>query len=141
MSGYSAKPVVEKLGIKPGFRIFSAGAPAAYAEIVGPLPDGVTMVRAVKSPLDMVHLFVTEAKGLAARLRDCRKAIAPDGMIWVSWPKKSSGLATDLSDVVVRDTALPLGLVDIKVCAIDDIWSGLKFVIPKDQRPVRKRPV
>jgi hypothetical protein len=95
VSGYSGKPVVQKLGIKPG---------------------------------------VTEAKGLAARLRDYRKAIAPDGMIWVSWPKKSSGVVTDLTDVVVRDTALPLGLVDIKVCAIDDTWSGLKFVIPKDPR-------
>lgn len=142
MPGYSGKPVVEKLGIKPGFFIFCAGAPAAYADIVGPLPTGVTMAKAAKPPLDMVHLFMTEAKGLAARLRDYRKVIAPDGMIWVSWPKKSSGVATDLTDVVVRDTALPLGLVDIKVCAIDDTWSGLKFVIPRDQRtvPARKRP-
>ena len=82
----------------------------------------------------MVHLFATEAVGLAAKLRRCRAAIGPDGMIWVSWPKKSSGVATDLTDVVVRDTALPLGLVDIKVCAIDDTWSGLKFVIPRNQR-------
>ena len=142
MPGYSGKPVTEKLGIKPGFRIFSAGAPAAYADIVGKLPENVTMASAAKAPLDMVHLFVTEAKGLAAKLRDYRKAIVPGGMIWVSWPKKSSGVATDLTDVVVRDTALPLGLVDIKVCAIDDTWSGLKFVIPKDQRtlPARKHP-
>lgn len=134
MSGTSGKPVVQKLGIKPGFRIFIAGAPAAYAGIVGELPADVTMARSAKPPLDMVHLFVTEARGLAARLRDYRTAIAPDGMIWVSWPKKSSGAVTDLTDVVVRDTALPLGLVDIKVCAIDDTWSALKFVIPKDQR-------
>lgn len=139
MPGYSGKPVTEKLGIKPGFFIFCAGAPAAYADIVGKLPAGVTMASAAKPPLDMVHLFITEAKGLTAKLRDYRKAIAPDGMIWVSWPKKSSGVATDLSDVVVRDTALPLGLVDIKVCAIDDTWSGLKFVIPKDQRAARAR--
>ena len=145
MSGYSGKPVVQKLGVKPGFRILCAGAPAAYADIVGKLPAGVTIASSAKAPLDMVHLFVIQAKGLAARLRDYRKAIAPDGMIWVSWPKKSSGVVTDLTDVVVRDTALPLGLVDIKVCAIDDTWSGLKFVIPKDQRadqragPVRKR--
>lgn len=141
MAGGSGKPVTEKLGIKPGFFIFCSGAPRDYADIVGPLPDGAKMTRAAKPPLDMVHLFVTEAKGLAAKLRDCRKAIAPDGMIWVSWPKKSSGVATDLSDVVVRDTALPLGLVDIKVCAIDETWSGLKFVIPRDQRagPARKR--
>jgi hypothetical protein len=142
VSGTSGKPVVEKLGVKPGFRILCAGAPAVYADIVGKLPAGVTMASAAKPPLDMVHLFVTEAKGLAGRLRDYRKAIAPDGMIWVSWPKKSSGVATDLSDVVVRDTALPLGLVDIKVCSIDDTWSGLKFVIPKDQRtgPGRRQP-
>lgn len=82
----------------------------------------------------MVHLFATHAAALAVKLRAYRKAIAPDGMIWVSWPKKSSGVASDLTDVVVRDTALPLGLVDIKVCAIDEVWSGLKFVIPKKQR-------
>ena len=82
----------------------------------------------------MVQVFAMEAAGLAVRLRSCRDAIEPDGMIWVSWPKKSSGIATDLTDVVVRDTALPLGLVDIKVCAIDEVWSGLKFVIPKNQR-------
>lgn len=142
MSGYSKKPVVQKLGIKPGFRILCVGAPSAYAGIVGQLPADVTMANTAKAPLDMVHLFATEAKGLAARLRDCRKAIAPDGMIWVSWPKKSSGAATDLTDVAVRDTALPLGLVDSKVCAIDDTWSGLKFVIPKDQRTGlgRRRP-
>jgi hypothetical protein len=139
VNGYSGKPVVQKLGIKAGFRIFSAGAPAAYADVVGQLPAGVTIVKAVKAPLDMVHLFVTEAKGLAAGLRDYRAAIAPDGMIWVSWPKKSSGVATDVTENVVRNTALPLGLVDIKVCAIDDVWSGLKLVIPRDQRAKRPR--
>ena len=87
----------------------------------------------------MVHLFAKQAAGLAGRLCRCRDAIEPDGMIWVSWPKKSSRMATDLTDVVVRDTALPLGLVDIKVCAIDDVWSGLKFVIPRDQRKSDRR--
>ena len=91
----------------------------------------------IQAPLNMVHLFATEAKGLAAKLRCYRGAIEPDGMIWVSWPKKASGVATDLTENVLRDTALPLGLVDIKVCAIDDTWSGLKFVIPKDQRAKR----
>ena len=106
----------------------------AYDDIVGPLPDKVTVKAAPKPSLDMVHLFATQSKGLAAKLRRYRETIAPDGMIWVSWPKKSSGVTTDLTDIVVRDTALPLGLVDIKVCAIDDVWSGLKFVIPKNQR-------
>jgi hypothetical protein len=139
MAGTSGKPVVEKLGIKPGFCIFAAGAPAAYAEIVGRLPADVTMAKRLKPPLDMVHLFATEAAGLAAKLRLYRAAIAPDGMVWVSWPKRSSGIESDLSDVVVRDVALPLGLVDIKVCAIDETWSGLKFVIPKDQRVTRSK--
>jgi hypothetical protein len=137
VAGYSGKPVVQKLGIKPGFCIFAAGLPSAYETIVGALPDDVTVVARLKAPLDMVHLFATEAKGVAAKLRTYRAAIEPDGMIWVSWPKKASGVATDLTENVLRDTALPLGLVDIKVCAVDDIWSGLKFVIPKDQRAKR----
>jgi hypothetical protein len=134
MAGTSGKPVVEKLGIKPGFCIFTAGAPASYADIVGKLPAGVTIAKRLKAPLDMVHVFATEAAGLAAKLRSYRAAIEPVGMIWVSWPKKSSGIVSDLSDVAVRHIALPLGLVDIKVCAIDENWSGLKFVIPKVQR-------
>lgn len=134
MAGYSGKPIVQKLGIKPGFCIFADGAPIAYDKLVGALPPGASVRATPKPPLDMVHLFATRAAGLAAKLRAYRRAIAPDGMIWVSWPKKSSGVASDLSDIVVRETALPLGLVDIKVCAIDDVWSGLKFVIPKDQR-------
>jgi hypothetical protein len=87
----------------------------------------------------MVHLFTATAKGLGDKLECCRAAIKPDGMIWVSWPKKSSGVPTDLSDVVVRDTALPLGLVDVKVCAVDETWSGLKFVIPKAERIQRPK--
>jgi|SRR3954454_14787137 len=137
MAGTSGKPIVQKLGIKPGFCIFVAGAPAAYRNIVGQLPADVAMVTRLKASLDMVHLFATEAAGLAGKLRSYRAAIAPDGMIWVSWPKKVSGVATDLTDVVVRDIALPLGLVDIKVCAIDEVWSGLKFVIPREQRTRR----
>lgn len=134
MAGYSAKPVVQKLGIRPGFCIFVEGAPSAYGDIVGQLPVDVRIAPRLKGRLDLVHVFATRAAGLAAKLRGYRAAIEPDGMIWVSWPKKSSGVAADLTDIVVRDIALPLGLVDIKVCAIDAIWSGLKFVIPKDQR-------
>jgi hypothetical protein len=116
------------------------GAPAAYRDIIGKLPDDVTVVSRLKAPFDMVHIFASEAAGLATRLRGCRAAIVPDGMIWVSWPKKSSRVPTDLTDIVVRDIALALGLVDIKVCAIDEVWSGLKFVIPKDQRTRAERP-
>ena len=141
MAGHSGKPLVQKLGIQPGFCIFVEGAPAIYGDIVGPLPADVTVAKRLKAPLDMVHLFVKQAAGLAGKLRGCRDAIEPDGMIWVSWPKKSSGIATDLTDVVVRAAALPLGLVDIKVCAIDEVWSGLKFVIPKNQRKSHRGPI
>jgi hypothetical protein len=115
MAGYSGKPLSQKLGIKPGFRIFADSSPKAYGDIVGELPEGATVVTRAAGSLDMVHLFATEARGLAGKLKRLRGRIAPDGMIWVSWPKQASGVATDLSDVVVRDTALPLGLVDVKV--------------------------
>jgi hypothetical protein len=137
MAGYSGKPLSQKLGIKPGFCILAEGSPRSYRDIVGPLPEGAKVVARAALSLDMAHLFATEAAGLASKLKRLRAAIAPDGMIWVSWPKKASGVATDLSDVVVRDIALPLGLVDIKVCAIDEVWSGLKFVIPVAQRSKR----
>ena len=134
MAGPSGKSIVQKLGFKPGFCIFVDGLSVTYSDIVGELPDGVRLMKAAKAPLDAVHLFAVEAKGLGAKLRSYRSAIAPDGMIWVSWPKKSSGVATDLSDIAVRDIALAAGLVDIKVCAVNDVWSGLKFVIPVKDR-------
>ena len=134
MAGYSGKSVVQKLGIKPGFRIFVDGAPASYEDIIGPLPADVTLAPRLKAPLDMAHVFAKQAAALRKKLPACREAIAPDGMVWVSWPKKSSGVATDVTENVVRDTALSLGLVDVKVCAIDDTWSGLKLVIPVKQR-------
>jgi hypothetical protein len=137
VSGVSGKSVVQKLGIKPGFRIFAAGAPASYGDIVGEMPAQVTIVPRLRATVDMVHVFATEAAALGDKLAAYRDATLPDGVVWVSWPKKSSGVATDLTDQVVRETGLKLGLVDIKVCAIDDTWSGLKFVIPKDQRGKR----
>jgi hypothetical protein len=134
MAGYSGKPLSQKLGLKPGFCVFVVGAPMDYRKLVGDWPEGAKLVKEARAPLDVVHLFVTEANGLAAHLRKYRATIAPDGMIWVSWPKKSSGVATDLSDIAIRDAALPLGLVDIKVCAVDEVWSSLKFVIRREQR-------
>jgi hypothetical protein len=137
MAGYSGKSIVQKLGIKPGFRIFTSGLPVTYSEIVGSLPDAVKIVARPTAPLDMVHVFAIEAATLGSQLSVYRDAIQPDGTVWVSWPKKSSGVATDLTDQVVREAGLKLGLVDIKVCAIDDTWSGLKFVIPRDRRGKR----
>jgi hypothetical protein len=134
MAGYSGRSVVQKLGVKPGFRIFVDGAPDSYHDVIGPLPADITLAPRLKAPLDMVHVFAKQAAALRRKLPACREAIAPDGMVWVSWPKKSSGVATDVTENVVRDTALSLGLVDIKVCAIDDTWSALKLVIPLKQR-------
>jgi len=134
MAGYSGRTVVQKLGLRPGFRILVDGLPVAYADIVGELPTDVRLVKAAKPPLDVVHVFATEAKGLAAKLRSYRKAIAPDGMIWASWPKKASGVATDVTEALVRETALANGLVDIKICAVSEVWSGLKLVIPVKDR-------
>jgi hypothetical protein len=134
MAGYSGRSVVQKLGVKPGFRIFVDGAPDSYDDVIGPLPADVTLAKRLKAPLDMVHVFAKQAAALRKKLPACREAIAPDGMVWVSWPKKSSGVTTDVTENVVRDTALSIGLVDIKVCAIDDTWSGLKLVIPLKQR-------
>jgi len=134
MAGYSGKPLVQKLGIKPGFCIFVDGLSTAYRDVVGELPDDVKIARTAKAPLDMVHVFATEAKGFAVKLRSYRRAIAPDGMIWASWPKKASGVVTDVTETLVRETALANGLVDIKVCAVDDVWSGLKLVIPVKDR-------
>lgn len=134
MAGYSGKPLVQKLGIKPGFCIFVDGLSVVYGDIVGALPDDVTIAKTAKAPLDLVHVFTTEAKGFPAKLRSYRKLIAPDGMIWASWPKKASGVATDVTETLVRETALANGLVDIKVCAVDDVWSGLKLVIPVKDR-------
>jgi hypothetical protein len=139
MAGYSGKPLVQKLGIKPGFRIFVDGAPSAYDDIVGGLPAEVKIASRLKGPLDMVHIFAAGTSALRKKLPACRVAIAPDGMVWVSWPKKSSGVTTDVTETVVRDAALSIGLVDIKVCAVDDIWSGLKLVIPRTQRTRHSR--
>jgi hypothetical protein len=139
MPGYSGKSIVQKLGIKPGFRIFVEGAPATYGSIVGKLPAQAIVLPRLTGGVDMIHPFAGKAAGLADKLSAYRDAITPDGMIWVSWPKKASGVATDLSDVVVRDIALALGLVDIKVCAVDEIWSGLKFVVRKNERAKRAK--
>ena len=134
MAGSSGKPVVQKLGLKPGFRIFVADAPAAYPALVGELPEGVTTVAQLRGAIDMIHVFATDAAALARQIPAYRAAIRPDGMIWISWPKQAAKVETDLSDNVIRKLVLPLGLVDVKVCAIDATWSGLKFVIRKAER-------
>jgi len=123
------------LGIKPGFRIFVADAPRDYARLVGGLPAGTTVAARLPGSVDMVHVFAADRATLDRKLKSYRDAVQPEGMIWISWPKQASGVPTDLTDNVVREVALPLGLVDVKVCAIDQTWSGLKFVIRRELRP------
>jgi hypothetical protein len=134
MAGYSDRPLVQKLGIKPGFRIFVANAPMDYRRLVGALPERVTLATRLSGGADIVHAFATGAKALARDLPRYRDAIAPDGMVWVSWPKKATKVATDVTERVIRDLALPLGLVDVKVCAVDTTWSGLKLVVRRSNR-------
>ena len=128
-AGYSGKTVAQKLGIKPGTTIRTRNAPAGYRAMLGPLPDGVVLSDRAKAPVDLVHLFVTSRKQLETQVRASLEDIGQDGAIWVSWPKKSSGVTTDVTEDVVRDVALALGLVDVKVCAVDETWSGLRLVI------------
>jgi hypothetical protein len=133
-AGYSGTPLVRKLGIVPGARVVILGAPDDFDATLGALPDGVTVSRRLGAGKDVVIVFVTERAALARRVDRLRSAVAPDGMIWVAWPKKAARMATDVTEDVVRDVVLPTGLVDVKVCAIDATWSGLKLVIRKALR-------
>lgn len=134
MAGYSTTPLVRKLGIKAGFKLFLKNPPDDYSDLVSPLPDGVKVLSRAIEELDLAHIFTRTRKELDAEVRRMRTLIKQDGMIWVSWPKKSSKVATDVTEDVIREVALPLGLVDVKVCAVDDVWSGLKLVIRKELR-------
>ena len=133
-AGYSGTPLIRKLGIKPGQRVRFIDAPDDYAATLGPLPDGVTVVASLRGRVDVVQCFVTRTRDLERRLPAMRRAIAPDGMIWISWPKRASKVETDVTEDVVRACALAAKLVDVKVCAVDEVWSGLKLVIRKVDR-------
>ncbi|MBS0446853.1 MAG: DUF3052 family protein [Proteobacteria bacterium] len=133
-TGYSGTPLPKKLGIEPGMRVVPLGAPGDYAAIVMPWPDGVALGKTPDAKTDLVHLFTTERKTLATELVRLRERLAPDAVVWVSWPKKSAKGATDITEDVIREVALPLGWVDVKVCAVDATWSGLKLVVRKALR-------
>ena len=128
MAGYSATPLVRKLGIRPGDTITLINAPDDYLELIGPLPEGARLLSRLTKEVRFIHLFAPDRAVLSRNLTRAKKALAQDGMLWVSWPKKSSGVATDLTEDVVRADALAAGLVDVKVCAVDETWSGLKLV-------------
>jgi hypothetical protein len=134
VAGYSGTPLSKKLGIKPGSRLYTAGAPSNYARLLAPLPDGVDIVSRPPSAIGFAHIFSTKRADLATRLRATLAKLNPDGTIWVSWPKKASKVVTDITEDTIREVALPLGLVDVKVCAVDETWSGLKLVIRKENR-------
>lgn len=133
-AGYSGTPLVRKLGIKPGSRLHVVSPPDHYWDLLPGLPDDVVRAGARARNLDLVHCFVTREAELARRLPGLRARIRPDGMIWISWPKKASGVTTDVTEDVVRKVAFANRLVDVKVCAVDEVWSGLKLVIRKADR-------
>lgn len=132
--GYSGTPLPRKLGLKAGGRILLLDAPAAATALLEPWPDGARQVEALDSQVDLVWLFVTRREALGERLVMLRDRIRADAAIWVSWPKKASRVPTDVTEDVIREQCLPLGLVDIKVCAVDAVWSGLKLVIRRELR-------
>lgn len=134
MSGYSGTPLARKLGIRAGSRLLLHAAPENYHQLVAPLPAGVRSTAHLDADTDIIHAFARERAVLARLLKSMRAGMRPDATLWVSWPKRTSGVATDITEDTIRELALPLGLVDIKVCAVDATWSGLKLVIRKAQR-------
>ena len=137
MAGYSRTPLVKKLGIKPGSNIVFVNAPSDYAKQLD-LPADVSANSRAGKPLDFAQLFVKSEKELTKKFSHYARRLNPSGMLWVSWPKKSSGVSTDLSENIVRDIGLATGLVDVKICAVNKVWSGLKFVFRlKDRAKVK----
>jgi hypothetical protein len=133
-SDYSGTPLVKKLGIKSPLKLLTVNAPKEYATWLGELPEDVKLVTKSKPPIDAAHIFVTESLEMDALLSKLRNELKQDGFVWVSWYKKSAKKNTDITEDVIREIALPLGLVDVKVCAVSEEWSGLKLVIRKSER-------
>ena len=135
MAGYSGTSLWKKLGYKNGMSAYVDGGPNNYISLLAlPADVAVTWLPSAKSDMGFVHLFAASASNLKRKLESYRKKIVPGGVIWVSWPKKSSGVKSDISEDTIRDVALPMGLVDVKVCAVDEVWSGLKLMIRKNER-------
>jgi hypothetical protein len=134
MAGYSKTSLAQKLGLKPGIKVAALNAPSGYRKLLAPLPAEVSFVDNATAGAGFVHLFVTERWVLEKDLKRLRKLLDDAGILWISWPKKSSGVASDITEDVIREVCLPLELVDIKVCAVDDTWSGLKLMIRREKR-------
>lgn len=138
MAGYSGTPLAQKLGFKEGFRAALVNPPNNFEKELGTLPANVEIfVENLRKPLDLVVLFTDSQRNLKREFPRLSRKLANNGMLWISWPKKSSGVATDLSENIIRKIGLDAGLVDVKVCAVNDIWSGLKFVYRLKDRPAR----
>jgi len=129
-----AKSVPQKLGIKPGLNVVTINAPPDYRRLLGPIPEKVTFSDRLKADSGFVHVFTKKRSELEKTLSVLREKIADTGTVWVSWPKKSSGIPADVTEDVIRAVPLPLGFVDVKVCAIDETWSGLKLMVRKEKR-------
>jgi hypothetical protein len=134
MAGYSGTPLVKKLGLATGQRVFVEAPPDDYLMLLEPLPENIEFATRLGGQFNFIHLFVKAEARLRERLPVLMAKLQPDGMIWISWPKKASQVATDITEDTIRKVALPLGLVDVKVCAVDATWSGLKLVIRKELR-------
>jgi hypothetical protein len=139
VAGYSGTPLPKKLGIKPGSRVALVGGPDGFEAELEPLPDGVTVRRQARAPLDVICFFTTERREVERRFLELGRRLEPDGSLWICWPKRASKVPTDITENVLRDVILPSGLVDTKVCAVDDVWSGLRFVWRKELRPAASR--
>jgi hypothetical protein len=133
-AGYSGTPLVRKLGFAPGWRVAVLGGPEQLGALLGELPDGLTIVTRLAGRLDCVWLFVVTRRELERRLPAVLRNLSQDGTLWISWPKRASGVPTDVSENVLREVVLPTGWVDIKVAAIDDTWSGLRFALRRELR-------
>ncbi len=127
-AGYSGTPLVKKLGIKEGFQAVILNQPEGYMDYIGELPAGVIVKNKLSGTADFVHFFTSKKNEFEKKFSSLKKALKPDGMLWVSWPKKSSKIPSDITEDIIRKIALDGGLVDVKVCAVDEVWSGLKLV-------------
>ena len=134
MAGYSATPLAAKLGIKQGCQVVLVGAPEGLRELLEPLPPSVEFASMPSATTTIVHIFATKRAELAKALATYRMRLSSEATVWVSWPKKSARVATEISENTVREVALPLGYVDVKVCAVTEVWSGLKLVVRKELR-------
>jgi hypothetical protein len=133
-AGYSGTPLVRKLGLRPGWRVAVLGAPEGLDELLGELPDGLRIVRRLADGIDAAWIFVVARRELEHRLPELLRRLPPDGTLWISWPKRASGVPTDVTENVLREVVLPTGWVDIKVAAIDETWSGLRFALRRSER-------